>query len=306
MVTIYHKSLKDKGLLKLKDFKVGSWIHAQDPTSEEIAQLAKKYGLEQGHLTDATDPFEVPRLEIEKNAIYIFTRAPYQRDDRMTTTPVLIALTSEFVLTVTREDLLSFSKFTKEDVQFFTTQRVKFFLQIFQQINITYSNFITAISRQVRSASADVQEVRSSTIAQFVRVEETMNDFLAALNPTSAILKNLLSGKIIEFHEQDHDLVEDLSLSTEQLIELARGSLRTIVNIREGYSTIMTNNLNRVIRLLTVLTIILNVQMIITGLFGMNVALPFSHSPGAFWAILAFMALLSALLMLLFNSKRWL
>src|SRR3990172_1492160 len=129
------------------------------------------------------------------------------------------------------------------------------------------------------------EKINNKDIIQFVTYESVLNDFLTALEPTNVILKNLFSGKFLKLTDQEKEWVEDLYFSNSQLIELSQANLRNIVNIREAYSTIITNNLNRVIRLLTSLTVILAVPTMIASIYGMNIDLPFDHSPNAFFII---------------------
>ena len=100
MISYFYRNIKDKQLQDLKDFKVGSWIHVTDPKQDELKTLAEKYDLEIGHLTDAVDMFEVPRLEVEKSTFYIFTRFPYGQGNKIATAPILIVLSDKFVLTI--------------------------------------------------------------------------------------------------------------------------------------------------------------------------------------------------------------
>ncbi|PIR97429.1 MAG: hypothetical protein COT91_01330 [Candidatus Doudnabacteria bacterium CG10_big_fil_rev_8_21_14_0_10_41_10] len=305
MIKYFYKSIKDSKIQILKEFRVGSWIYLEAPSREELEFLADRHGLELGHLIDATDPHEVPRLELEKNATYFFRRVPYQENGRVTTVPVLVAIGEDFVITVSREPLPFLQKLQKDHADFNTTQKTKVVLQIFSETSIAYSNFLTEIRKRVRTIGATFEKIDNRTVVQFIQFEEILNDFLAGMVPASAILEQLVTGKILQLYERDKDLVEDLALSAEQIIIQARASLRTIVNIREAYSTILTNNLNRVMKILTGLTIILSVSVIFTSLYGMNVALPGANSPNAFWGIVLLSAVVSLVLTFLFFKNRW-
>lgn len=151
-----------------------------------------------------------------------------------------------------------------------------------------------------------IEKINNADIVQFVRFEEILNDFLSALTTTNTAQNNLLSKKMIEFPEDDKDLIEDMSLGTVQLIEATKNNLKNIVNIREAYTTIVSQDLNRVIKLLTALTIILNVPVLVASLYGMNVALPGAHSPLAFWWLFGGTSILTIILLLLFMKNKWL
>ena len=116
----------------------------------------------------------------------------------------------------------------------------------------------------------------------------------------------MLSGKHFKLYEEDKDLIEDLLLSNTQLIELSQNNLRTIVNIREGYSTIMTNNLNRIIKLFTSLTVILTIPTMIASIYGMNINLPLANNPLAFIIIMTSIIIISIILLIIFIKNDWL
>jgi magnesium transporter len=306
MIAIYHKSIKDGGLRTLESFQSGSWIYAENPTVEELDKLAADFSLERDLLEDAKDLQEVPRQEIENDVIYIFTRIPYEDHLTSATIPILFVLGRDFVITITQQRPSFVEKFILGQVNFNTNQKTRLFIQLFHQINVEYNRSINSINRQVRGMHIQFQNITNEDIVRFVTFENALNDFLAALVPTSNILKDLLSGKHLKLHEKDGELVEDLFLANGQLIEICRSTLKNIFNIRNAYSTIMTNDLNRVIKLLTALTIILSVPTIIASIYGMNVVLPLAENNQAFWLIGGGTIISVFVLFLLFKKNRWL
>lgn len=309
MIKFYYKTIKDQEPSILGEFKIGSWIYAENPDAQEINYLVENFNLEIGLLNDALDPFEVPRLAIEKGIVYIFTRVPFKEDGKISTEPVLVALGETFVLTVSPKSLPFLEKFIKSEIRYNTTQKTKLVLQIFSEITTSFNHFLTDIGRNVRSLSVEIEKIGNKDIVRFVNSESILNDFLAALVPTNTILNNLLSAnfsvKALELYDEDKDLIEDLFLSSGQLIELCKTTMKTIVNIRESSSTLMTNNLNRVMKLLTSLTIILNIPMIVAGFYSMNVRLPFSQTNRVFWGLLGISFAGSLTLLFIFIKKKW-
>lgn len=306
MIKYFYKSIKDTDLRTLTNWKAGAWLYVEAPTESELEMLVAKHKLELGHLRDALDPYEVPRLEVEDGNVYLFIRVPVQEGEHISTVPLLIAHTSEGIVTVASRTIPMLTSFQTNASSLYTTQKVNFILQLFNQMIARYAGFLTSISRKVRTVSVDLHAVSDQDIIQFVTFERVLIDFVAALVPGRVMLNSLLSGKYVTLYDQDQDLVEDLELSAGQIIENANADVQNMRNIREAYSTIMTNSLNRVIKALTALTILLMVPTFITSLFGMNVALPFANYPHAFTIILA-MTLGSTLFILaVFTRKRWL
>ena len=309
MIRYLYKSIRSKELKEIDSYKPGSWIYVESPTDDEAAMLIEKFDLDPGHIDDARDEDEMPRLEREENLVYIFTRFAYTNDDlQVTTAPLLFVIGKEILMTISPRKIPRMEKFIEGKIDFSTTQRTKLVLQIMDQVVDQYEVFLNNIGRQIKTIRARlrVEEIRNSDFIQFVLIEDELNEFLSALTPTNAILRRLLLGKHIPLYAEDEDLVEDLLLNNEQAIEGCRSSLKSIVNIREAYSTIISNNLNQVIRILTVLTMLISVPMLVASIYGMNVALPFEKSPLAFSGIMTASLVLSIILLSVFRYKRWL
>ncbi len=306
MIKFYQKTVKDQKLKELRKFSVGSWIYVENPSEKELIRLSSQFGLDEYLLKDAIDPNEVPRVEINNNITYVFTRVPYQEEDRIITIPLLVGIAPDFIFTVCCRKLDFWYKFFDSYIEFYTTQKSKFFTQIFSEINEIYNDALTNISRQMRGVSVRVDQIKNEDILRFVIFEEMLNDFMAALIPTNALLNNILSGKFFKLYEEDQDLIENLFLVNRQLIEMCKANLKTIVNVREAYSTIMSNNLNRIIKFFTSLTIVLTIPTIIASFYGMNVLLPFSESHFAFAGITIFTIIICFVVLIIFIKKDWL
>ncbi|MEK7560987.1 MAG: magnesium transporter CorA family protein [Patescibacteria group bacterium] len=305
MIRYISRTTKDDAPTLLDEFRPGSWILVEAPTEQELDALAATFALDRGHLADAVDPFEAPRVEPEENATYVYARVPIEEAKHITTTPILICVGSAFVLTIAHYPVTFAARLLEGRIPFDTTQKAKFFAQIFSEINTTYQQFLMQIARRVRAMSVELERIENRDIVQFVAYEGVLNDFLSALIPMNTILQNILSGKFFPL-DGDRDATEDALLTNGQLIEASKSSLKTIVNIREAYSTIITNNLNRVIKLLTALTIVLTVPTMIASFYGMNVPLPYANSPWAFASIVGITIGICLVLIWLFNRNRWL
>lgn len=306
MINVFHRKIKDKKIKKLTAIKSNSWVYVVNPTLDEIKNVANKCQLNEDLLRDALDPYEVPRVETEDDVTYVFSRAPHQSEGQITTCPILIAVGKQHIVTVSKAKFAFLEQFASGKMAFNTTQKIKFFIQIFSEMNREYNLFLTEISKRVRSARVRLKKISHKEIIQFVDFETIINDFLSALVPTNSILHNLLSGRHLRLYEKDKDLIEDLFLSNNQLTEISNSTLKTIVNIRDAYSTIMTQDTNRVIKLLTSLTIILTIPTIIASIYGMNVGLPLVDSPYSFWMIMGGSLISMYLLAFIFSKKDWL
>ncbi len=292
---------------ELEEYQPGSWVCVQQPTEDEVAFLVERFKLEPGHLEDALDEDEMPRLERESNKSYIFMRYAYTTDDlELTTAPLLFIVGSDTLITVALGELPRLQRFVTGKVEFATTQRTKLVLQILYQIVDEYEIFINNISRQTKTIRSRLHghEIGNQDFIDFVLIEDELNEFLSALLPTTAILRRLLLGKHIQLYEEDQDLVEDLLLNNEQSIESCNSNIKTIINIREAYSTINSNNLNRSMKVLTAFTVLITLPNVVYGMYGMNVPLPFQHERWVFAFIFPLSIVLSWIVFVIARKRR--
>jgi len=258
-----------------------------------------------GLLKDAVDFYEMPRIEIEDSVSFIYTQFPHEAGTHIVTIPVLFVVGRDFFITVSNKRFPNIDRFLEGQLDFFTTQKTKLFLQLFSQINWAYNKFLTRIIRQIKSSRIKLEKIKNEDIIQLVGHEEVLNNFLSVLAPTNNVLNSILTGRFVRLFEEDKDLVEDLSLDIAQLVEICKSNLKNIVNIRDAYSTIMTNNLNRIVKLLTSLTVVMMVPNIISGLYGMNVRLPLAESPVAFVWLTISMLVISIIVLILFIVRKF-
>lgn len=293
MIKYYYKSLRSQQVTELDDYKRGAWVYVEAPSQKEIAVLVDKFKLEQGILEDALDENEMPRLEKEGTISYIFVRfALTNNEGELVTMPLLFVFGDELLMTVSPVRLPPLAAFITGKVEFATTQRAKLVLQLLQQISEHYDTFIAATSKQIKLIRAHLRghAISNKDFIEFVTIEDELNEFLSALIPTNATLRRLLLGRYMPLFEEDQDIVEDLLLNNEQSIEACNSNMKSIANIREAYSSISSNNLNRTIKLLTIATVMIAIPNLFFSMYGMNIPLPFQDYVWAFPVLLLFTA----------------
>lgn len=306
MIEIYKKTLRDTELKKKETFDKGTWVLVTNPDDEEIETLTEELGLERGHILDALDIHESPRFESEKSGLYIFLRFPYTEAGMIHTMPVLFIITDDMIITVLKDQRLLFEDFLTEKALFYTTQRQKTALFMFLKISLLYRRHLQSINKELRSKRNRLEAITDKDIKRFVQWEEILNDFITSVVPASNIYRTILSGKYITFFKEDEDIIEDLLLSNDETIDICKTNVKTIVNIREAYSTVLANNLNRTVKFLTAITIILTLPTMIASIYGMNIELPFQHHPLAFPIVIGIIFLVAIIALLLFQKKKWL
>ncbi len=305
MITNYFKAKYHTGMRTLDTLKTGVWTHAQSVTDDEVLVLTSEYGLDSGAVADALDQYEVPRTVHHGGWTYLYMRVPTESSREgiiSTTTPLCIAVGPEYVVTIAQEQIPElWQAIVAGDA--LTTQKTRLICVIVAEITKMYHRYIADINRSLRKYALDDQHTDSHDVVMMLNYERSLNDFLDALVPMSTIMGNIGLGKSLTIFTQDKELVEDLQLTLEQLVVWSKSTLRTIQNMREAYSTILSNRLNQNIHHLTIMTIIFAIPTMIAGLYGMNVPLPGQSNSHMFWAIVLGAALVSVAIYI-FVKKR--
>jgi magnesium transporter len=308
MATIYFSQARKRDLQVLQNLRAGSWVAVEGPTEADLDQLATQYGLDRDNLADAVDIYEAPRIEVQDGVVYIYARYCYPEGKEIATEPLLIVSTRDYLITIIRTKTSIIDRLIDNKIDVVTTQRTKTILQILSEINRSYELQLTRLSRRILQLRAHMRQAELSTreFVGIIELEEDLNEFLSALQPQALLFRSLLSGKYLRLYEQDRDIIEDIELSTGELITQVQGRLRTLVNMRQAYDAIATTNLNATFKRLTSIAIFLTVPTIIGGLYGMNVNLPLQHGRYAFLFVLGLIIVIISGMVWFFKRKKWL
>lgn len=307
MIKYYFKSLRSERVQELDGYKAGCWVYVEAPSEKEISDLVTKFGLTEGHLQDALDEDEMPRLEKEGDQSYIYVRFAYRNiDNDIETAPLLFIFSGDIVITVSQVRLPALDAFLSGKISFATTQRAKLILLILQQIVDRYDAYISKTSKQIKLIRSRLRghEINNQDFIDFVMIEDELNEFLSSLMPTNATLRRLLLGRYVPLFAEDQDIVEDLLLNNEQSIEACNSNMQSIIHIREAYTSISSNNLNRTIKILTIFTVLIMLPSMFYGMYGMNISLPFQKEAWAFAGLIVVTAVINILVVIIARRKR--
>lgn len=307
MKRIFYSTAKSPIIQDLDDPVDGSWIHLESPSEVELETISDQYEFDLDLLRDGVDPNESPRIERDGDTVYIYTRFCLAEAEKMTTAPLLIVHGKGIVLTICQRPFTNLEQLVSGSMQIVTSKRARLVVEILSVINGGYKRRINTVSRKIWQTRTrlDKAQIANEDFIAFIDIEEDLNDFLLVLEPMAAVLNSLLNGRFMRLYEEDKDLIEDLSLGNQELTQLAQSRLSTLTNIREAYSTITANNLNRVFKLMTSITILMGIFTLITGIYSMNIKLPGAHDPDVFWIILAVTTVLIGSVAIYFKRNRW-
>ncbi len=298
----------DDHLTECTTLEKGSWVHLQNPTREEVEGLTTRFHLDPTFLPAALDEEESARIDYDpdKQQTLILVDIPYVETEGSgyvySTIPLGIVLCDEVIITVCTRDTPIISDFTEERIRnFWTFKRARFILQLLHRNAGRFLSYL----KQIDKSSVLVQEKlekasRNQELLQMMKLEKSLVYFNTSLKGNALVLERLMRQDVLKRYPEDTDLLEDVIIENKQAIEMCSIYRDIMSNTTEAFASVISNNLNITMKMLTSLTALLSIPTIIASLWGMNVAVPFAGSSWGFWAVLgiaAVVALLAAVFM---------
>lgn len=306
MIESYYKNLRTEEFIKTSDFKVGSWINVKEATLEDLHKISEITDLELADLRDSLDKQELPRIEHQNSNFLIFIRHPSELEPGLYTSTLTLILTPSFVITISPYRSEIIEQIISSNALIATTQKSKLLLHILLKITQDYTAHLKRVSYSIIEQEQSAKVVDNRSIVVLTKHEEVLNQYLTALVPMRNVLENIATGRYLNLYETDFDLLQDLMNAIKQSEDLCRVSVKSIRSLRDSYQILFTNDVNRTIKLLTALTIILSIPVIVTSFYGMNVALPGQDKPQMYLYIVFGSFVISIGAVLIFIRKRWL
>lgn len=304
MILIFRRSIKERIFQKLEKPLPGSWIFVVNPSEEEIDFLEKEISMEKSQILDALDEFETPHLELIKNQLYIFVRSIFQEEKKFLTFPVLFVITEKFLVTITRDDKGFFTPFIRGEIPFFTTQQTKTLLLFLNKINEGFRKSINFLSKEIEYYQRKIEEIKEKEFIEISEKEIELSSILTSLISMEKVYETLLTKEYLAFLREEKDLIDDLFLTTKETIEISNSLLKRVHTIKDVYFTFLQNKINKVIQILTLITVLFGIPTAIFSFYGMNLFLPFQEKKLTSFFVLGFTFSLMILFWFIFKRKK--
>ena len=312
MIEIY-KSL-DNRLSKINEKnndEKNSWVYIVSPTAEEIEIITNKYNIPRDFIEDPLDIDESPRIERENDSTLIIIQTPYYDDEdeyiKFKTIPLGIILTGDYLLTVSSKDDDVLQNFFKGRVKNFSThKRNRLILQILSRTATVYLNYLKRINRNTNVIEYRMEKsMKNDEIMDLLDLQKSLVHFSTSLRSNEAVMDRLYRSGLLSKFEEDKDYLEDLIVENKQALEMTNIHTNILKSTMDAFASMISNNLNTVMKFLTSVTIILMIPTLIASIYGMNIKLPFAKSPYAFSITIGASIALSLIGVFIFIKRRW-
>lgn len=308
MITIYKTT--DQGLETMPEVTRGCWINVVDPTNEEINQL-RDLGIPPEFIMAPLDVDERSRVEREDGEVFILLRVPvYQgstADIPYATIPLGIVVDSQWMLTISRKPSEVMQEFAAGRVRGLSTaKRNRFILQLLHQTASKYLSYLREINKAVDLLEDQLQlSTRNKELLGLLKYQKSLVYFTEALKSNELMMERLQRGQFFATYPDDEDLLEDALTENQQAIEMTNIATNILSSTMDAFASIISNNVNIVMKFLAAATIILMVPNILSSLFGMNVPLPLAGTKWAFAVILGVSVVVGLLVARVFIRRDW-
>ncbi len=283
----------------------GCWIDVIAPTEEELDQIAEATHIYKEYLTAPLDKEEKSRTELDEDQLLVVIDIPFLRSNKdYDTMPLGIIITPEVIVTVCLESNAVTADFNAHTFRNFCTyKKTRFLFQILYKSATLYLKYIRNIIRRTDDLEQHLrQAMENSKLFSMLDLQKSLTYFTTSLRSNYMVTEKLLrlrttaqSQKLVRLYEEDEDLLEDVIVEYKQAIEMVEMYSHILNSMMEVFATIISNNLNLVMRFLASITIVLAIPTLISGLWGMNVPVPFAEVSSGFFIVL-FMATTVSLL----------
>lgn len=288
----------------------GAWIHLENPDADEIEMVSTQTGLDRDLLRAALDREESSRMEVEDSQMLVLLDVPVmevvETTARYYTIPLGIVLNDDYIVTVCLQENNIIEDFFEQKIKtFYTFKKTRFILQILLRIDKYYLSFLKQIDKASKNIEAILlKSTKNKELVDMLALEKSLVFFSTSLKSNQATLEKMLKLKEMKKYPEDEDLLEDVIIENSQAIEMTNIYRDILTNTMDAFASIINNNLNIVMKILTLITIVMAIPTIISSLFGMNVPMPWGNFPWAFVSVIFITLLICAVVLVVLIRRK--
>lgn len=311
MIEFY--AMNQTGLLEsVDDIKKHTWVNVSSPSQDDIDYLIQELHVPEDFMRYAVDRDETARIEkdTDTNSTLVLYDIPYYNEDNedsiYSTLPMSFILHNDCIITISTDFQLL------DQYQEATLMKVlnpamptRFVLQFLYEASKKYLAYLRTLNKRRKDIEKNIgTKPRNEDLMQLMRIERSLIYFIMSLKTNNLVLEKIRRGYYLVTYEEDNELLEDLMIETQQGIEMAEISNRIINESTDTYANLISNNMNEVMKFLTVYSLILSIPTIVFSFYGMNVHLPLAGWKTLSWILVMIIAIIfSALFIIYFKRK---
>jgi magnesium transporter len=280
------------------------------PNNYEISSLKNDYAVDLDLLNDILDIDEQSRSEKEDDRLVFILRIPVFHEEREIpyfTLPLGVIFAGDMIITICLQDNDIIRDFIENKVKNFSLiNRKTFLLSIFFRSSLYFLRYLKEINRKTAHVEKELQRaIKNNELIQLLTIEKSLVFFTTSLKSNEFLMDKIQKSNLIKLSEEDVELIEDVVTENRQAIEMANIYSNILSGMMDAFASVISNNLNVVLKQLTSISLILMIPTLIASVYGMNVDLPFQKNPFAFLGTLGVSVVLALISIFIFRRKKF-
>ncbi|AEE16115.1 magnesium transporter CorA family protein [Treponema brennaborense] len=260
-----------------------TWIDARSVTREDIRILEEEYHVQQEHILDILDPDELSRIEKDDEYTLTIARLPVfvpSDDISYFTVPVGILMYTRTIITICWTDCEVLKDMAANRARGLSLSDFPaFIIKVLSRADLTFLRYLKEINRRSTTIQNELQmSVKNNELIQLLNLEKSLEFFTTSLKSNQLLLEKLTKTRLITLDEDDREWLEDVEIDNRQAIEMTDTYSNILSGMMDAFASVISNNLNIVMKKLTIISLIMMIPTFIVSFFGMNVPLPFTDS----------------------------
>jgi magnesium transporter len=310
MITIMKSGRQ--GIQTSEAIKPGCWVHLIDPSTEEIERVGREAGVPAEMITSALDVHELPRVEHDKNRLMVILRVAHlidQPDDiPYTAMPLGVIVSGRVVVSVCKFPTAIIDRMIAKPLHGFDTARPnRFILALLMAMAVDYLNALQDINEAVDRLEDRLQKSqKNKEVLALLQYQKSLTHFTTALRSNKLMLDRLEKINLFDHDSAEKELLEDVLTEMDQALAMTEISSGILSQMMDAFASIISNNLNMVMKFMTALTMVLSLPMLVASIYGMNVDLPLAKAEYAFEMVIGGSALAAMITLVVFWRRGWL
>lgn len=293
--------------------EAGAWVNVLPPLKpEEFSELSETLEIPIDFLKDSLDIDERSRYEIEDNVKLIVIKTPAENnsfnesDAYYITIPICIILTHTQIVTVNSFENEAIKKFLNTFQNRSPDKKNMMVLKIFEKVVTNFQDFLKEINQRRNLLEQKLYDSnRNAELLELMRIQKSLVYFITALRSNELLMIKMARTNFLQMNEEEKEFLEDLVVETSQALEMANTYTNILSSTMDAFASIISNNLNTVMKRLTSITIIISLPTLISSIYGMNVPIPGAALPHSFYIPVIISLGISVIISFYFMKKKW-
>ncbi len=294
------------------------WINVYPPfNNEDLEKISKELEIPLDFLTDSIDLEERSRYEYEDNVKLLVLNTPVLNEENLLPDNSAMYVTIPIGVVLMEDKILTISPFNNPVIDSFINKRVKnfdpgnrsrFIIQILDRNVYYFLHYLKQINNKRNLFEEELFESsRNKELAQMMNLQKSLVYFVTTLRANELMMMKVQRTDFLKIEDDGElqDVLRDVIVDNSQALDMSNVYANILNGTLDVFASVISNNLNMVMRRLTSVTILLMIPTLVASFYGMNVHLPGESNPYAVYLIFLTSLLFAAIIAYYFLRKQW-